>query len=111
MIPAIQSGIDARDYWTLTLGEIMATIEAYNRNLNFQIELSKQTTYTQAVLISQFVWILYGGKQPLPAYEDCFSVSGAYEDKLREEKVNIYEQQWKAFAIEHNRRRQKKIGG
>ena len=88
----------------------MATIEAYNRNLNFQVELAKQNSYTQAALIAQFVWTLYGGK-PLPNYEDCFSVSGAYEQKLREEKVHIYEQQWKAFAIEHNRRRNKNNGG
>jgi hypothetical protein len=110
-IPAIQSGIDARDYWTLTYAEIEATIAAYNRQLNLEVELRKQSAYTTAMLTAQFVGLSMFSKKPLPSYEDCFTPTGEAAIESQKQRVSLYEQQWSAFAIEHNRRRAKKNGG
>ena len=108
-IPAIQSGIDAREYWTLTYAEIDATIQAYNRKLNLEVELRKQSAYTTAMLTAQFVGLSMFSKKPLPSYEECFAPTNNTE--AQEQRVKLYEQQWSAFAIEHNNRRAKKNGG
>lgn len=112
LVPAIQSGIDARDYWLLTLGEIQATIEAYNRNLNLQVELSRQTSYTTAALVANFVGLSFNGK-PLPSYEECFggTATSSGEEHKPVEEWEAYRAQWTAYAVNYNRKRQNKLGG
>ena len=110
LVPAIQSGIDARDYWLLTLGEIQATIEAYNRNLNLEIELKKQSSYTTAVLVAQFVGLSFNGK-PLPSYNECFGGSTTTSSGEPEDEWRAYRAQWTAYAVNYNRKRQNKLGG
>lgn len=109
LIPAIQSGIDARDYWLLTLGEIQATIEAYNRNIEIKNQMIKASAYTTAVLTANFVGLSFNGK-PLPSYEECFDTPAATTTEMSA-ATKRYQQQWSAFAIEHNARRHKKLGG
>ena len=115
LVPAIQAGIDARDYWLLTLGEIQATIEAYNRNLNFKIEITKQNSYTTAILTAQFVGLALNGK-PLPSYDECFGESNISTSGTNEEPVELwqsYKAQWTAYSINFNKRRRQrnKLGG
>ena len=111
MIPAIQSGIDARDYWLLTLGEIQATIQAYNRNIEIKTQMSRATAYTTAVLTANFVGLSLNGK-PIPSYEECFDTStDTSTTGGMSAATKRYQQQWSAFAIEHNARRRKKLGG
>lgn len=112
-MPAIQSGVEAREFWNLTLGEIQATIDAYNRTLQFEVEVKKQTAYTTAIFTAQFVGLALSGK-PLPSYEQCYGTvtpSGLTEDQKMSKELQFYKQQWSAFAIEHNRRRKQKNGG
>ena len=97
----------------LTLGEIQATIEAYNNNLNLQSQLTRATAYTTAVLTANFVGLSLNGK-PLPSYEECFDTSTTTSSTGKVEMsaaTKRYQQQWSAFAIEHNARRRKKLGG
>lgn len=82
----------------------MATIEAYNRRINLEVEMSRQNAYASALLTIQFLGMSLG-KEPLPSYDACFATGS---DEYQKEQVNIYEQQWKAYAIEHNRRRNRK---
>ena len=113
IVPACQSGIDPREFWSLTLLEIKSKLEAYNRQLQFEVELNKQTAYTTAIFTAQFVGLSLGGK-PLPSYEQCFGIdtsTGTTVEDRRKQEVEFYKQQWSAFAIEHNRRRKLKNGG
>ena len=111
-VPAIQSRVDAREFWNLTLGEILASIDAYNRELNLTVELQKQSVYTTAALTAQFVGLSMSGK-PLPSYNDCFGITSTTgnNEELMSQKMKQYESQWMAFAYEHNRRNKKNNGG
>lgn len=104
-MPTIQSGIEPREYWSLTLGEIEAQLEAYNRRLQFQVDLDKEISYTTATLTSQFIGLMMS-KKPLPSYEECFGITSSTGNNtdIQDQKMKQYESQWIAFAYQHNRR-------
>lgn len=94
----------------MTLGEIQATIDAYNRNLNLNIEITKQNAYTTAALTAQFVGLAFNGK-PLPSYNECFGGSTTTSSGEPVEEWRAYRAQWTAYAVNYNRKRQNKLGG
>ncbi len=100
MPTAIQSGIDVREYWDYTLGEINTVIKAKKELMEAEEKSSISKMYITASMTAQFVGRMLNGKS-IPSLYELFP--NVYEQPEMDWKV--YQAQFMSFAEEHNRQR------
>lgn len=104
---ALYVGIGAVDYWHLTYGEIVATIEVYNSRKEEERKENEVNLYTLANLIGLSVARLFSEKNKFPTIYELFP-DDFNEISSPSEDWRVMKERFLKFAKSHNA---KKGGG
>lgn len=94
-------GIPEREFWNMTLGEVIRAMESHNRRERLRAKERAARDYRLAELIGASVSRLFGGKYP--SIQDAYP--GLFEPADRRQDWRVAKERLMDYAARHNQRR------
>ena len=106
---ALDYGIAERDFWDMTIGEVLRAVESRNRVRQLEAQDKATYDYIQATLIVKGVAITLGSSSNFPGIEEAYpGIFDNIVDKKQEEKQRRKDElsvlRFKQFAQSYNKR-------
>ena len=110
---ALDAGIAERDYWEMTIAELIRAMESKNRIEKARAQEKAAYDYILADIIGRSISRLYASSNHYPHIADVYTTlfdKQALEDKEQERRAELSVMRFKQFAELHNKGMVNKIG-
>ena len=109
LLTALDSGIVELDFWEMTIGEVVRSIESFNRRSRAQTQEKASLDYIQAQLIIKGVGMVLGSKERFPSINEAYptlfdELEKEQQEKLEAQRAELSAMRFKQFAQSYNNR-------
>ena len=113
LINALDCGITEKDFWEMTIGEVVRQIQSYNKLCKIKAQEKASYDYIQASVIIKGISIILGSKEHFPTIQEVYptlfdDVQKEQEEKIQKQKDNVSALRFKQFAQSYNNRMKNK---